>query len=68
MPDDFDPNSWNAHAKWVVEALQELKHDVKAIRDDVLAHQVKWQILGAIVGILSGGVVTLAIKVFIETP
>lgn len=63
MPDDFDPNSWNAHSKWVVEALQELKHDVKAIKDDVVAHRVRWQILGTAVGLLSGGVISLAVKV-----
>ena len=63
MPDDFGPNSWNAHSKWVVNALEELKTDVKAIKDDVVAHRVKWQILGAAVGLLAGGVITLTIKV-----
>jgi hypothetical protein len=64
MPDDFDPSSWNAHSKWVVEALQELKADVKAIKDDVVAHRVKWQILGASVGLLAGGLVTVAARVY----
>lgn len=55
-------NSWEVHRQWVTRTLEELRQDMKCLRDSVITIQTKVLLAGGILSLIASSLVTLAIR------
>lgn len=55
-------NSWEVHRQWVTRTLEELRQDMKSLRDSVITIQTKVLLAGGILSLIASSVVTLVIR------